>query len=239
MVFAKINWLEKLGELSIIVVGILIAFSLDSCWGALSDSRKEQAYLGRLKADFQENQQRLEQTLKYERAINDHIKSAVELFRTPPSVESADKVAELMPKILTFTRFIPVSGTYGALIYSGDIKLLSNDDLRQHLVSFDGLWDLAQRELDRLGDWTYELLSRPVAQEFVLAELQITDPSQQEHLTEMYKAQVDFEELLSDKRFSKFISDLWLGSNRRLLTYELLLDEIKLVGTELAAVESH
>ncbi|MDJ0762137.1 MAG: hypothetical protein QNJ97_04035 [Myxococcota bacterium] len=238
MVLVNINWLEKLGELSIIVVGILVAFSLDSCWEAISDSSKEQAYLVRLKADFKENQERLESTLEFEQLINDSIKTAVGLFKTPPSDKSANQLAALMPKMLTFSRFIPVSGTYGSLRYSGDIKLLSNDKLRQHLVSFDGLWELAQKELDRLGDWTYEILSRPVAQEFVLAELQLIDPNQQGDLLKMYKEQVDFVDLLADKRFSKFIADLWMGSNRRIITYQVLLDEIKWVNAELVEVEA-
>jgi hypothetical protein len=234
---SKINWLEKLGELSIIVLGILVAFSLDSCWESWTDSSREQAYLVQLKKDFEETRDRLDEALKQEKSINENIRQGLELFKTPPSDENANALAEILPGMLTFPRFAPVSGTYGSLFYSGDIRLLQNDDLRRHLVSFAGSWELAHDELLRLGNWVYQTLSSPVAQEFMLAELQVTQPGQRQALLNKTKEQVDFVDLLADKRFSNFVTDLWMGSNKRIVSYEYLMEEMKKVTDELADVK--
>ena len=48
----KINWRYALGELAIVVVGILIAVSVNAWWGSRQDAAPEQAYLQQLASDL-------------------------------------------------------------------------------------------------------------------------------------------------------------------------------------------
>jgi hypothetical protein len=230
---SKIDWVARLSELIVIVLGILIAFALNSWWDARTDKIRESDYIKQLRSDFEENQKNLEAAIEAEKGLKKNLESIVELIKTPPCDKNAELLSELLPQVLSFTRFTPVTGTYGSLIHSGDIGLIENADLRRSLVSFASTWDLIWIELQRLGDWIYSAISSPVAQEFIIAEMMVLDPKTRHKLPLEVKEKINYLSLLSDKRFNKFVADLYTGCSNRLVAYNALMKEVKEVIKQL------
>ncbi len=230
---SKINWLQRASELLVIVLGILVAFSLESWWSSRTDAKREKVYLTQLRMDFEDIRDDLDYLCKGEKQLQDNLKAISDLLKSPPSEENAGRLAELLPGINTFGRFAPKTGTYGALIHSGDIKLLQSQKLRRALVSFAAGWDFSTGELQRQGDWVYQTISKPVATKFLRAELMVRDPGSPPPPTEEFEAKIDHLALLSEPEFNKYIVDLWIGCSWRRGTFVELKTRAEAVLAEL------
>jgi Family of unknown function (DUF6090) len=131
----RINFKYFLSELLIVVVGILIAVSLNSWSEDNADKNREQFYLKSLKADF-------EQTLNSLIEINNQnleskaaVQRMIAVIEHPNVKHSTDSLKNYFRNLFGFNRFVPASGTYKEIISSGSLQILTNDELRIALSS--------------------------------------------------------------------------------------------------------
>ena len=127
----KINWRYTLGEIAIVIVGITIAFSLNSIKDNLSDKKLKKQYLENIILDIQKELEILEENnVKIQKKLAD-IK-IVKPFLGNSSVRR-DTIMQRFFEIAILVDFIPENTTYQTLINSGDMKLIDDFDLRQQI----------------------------------------------------------------------------------------------------------
>lgn len=130
------GWRAGLREFAIIAASVLVALAGQAWWQAREERTRELQYLRQLLADTRENERRLTETITYDSlAVEANVKVQAVLARARPT-PSADSVLDWMRRAGSTTDFNPVSGTYRALIGTGDLRLVSNDSLRSRLTQY-------------------------------------------------------------------------------------------------------
>ena len=125
----KINWSYTLGEILIVIIGISIAFSLNKCAKSNQDKKLEKLYLENLRNDIETDKSNLEQNLEKLSTKKDILESTFKYFN--PTIAKRDSVLAMhFLRTAEVIEFSPKRTTHQTLINSGDLKLITNFDLK-------------------------------------------------------------------------------------------------------------
>tara|TARA_Y100000114_G_scaffold31562_1_gene27123 strand:- start:28408 stop:29178 length:771 start_codon:yes stop_codon:yes gene_type:complete len=138
---AKSKYLKyAIGEITLVVIGILIALSINN-WNERRKTRnEEQVYLLGLRDEFQFNQQAL---LKASRINETNLRHALELIKytgpgTPQLTESQfDSL--LYGSIVNEVQFLPSPGVLNEITNSGKLGNFSDVELKKALASWESI----------------------------------------------------------------------------------------------------
>lgn len=139
--------LYAVGEILLVVVGILIALQVNN-W---NDERKmrgsEQVVLGSLLEEFESNRESLRTAVAQNQS---NIASALEIgqYTGPdlPEIEEAELSALMVGAFKENPRYTPSLGGLYEVINSGKLSILSDPDLRTSLASFESELDLVRTQ---------------------------------------------------------------------------------------------
>ncbi len=131
-----------LGEILLVVIGILIALQVNN-WNEVRKTRaSEQVILKSLLKEFQDNQTVLEESVQ----VNlDNIAAARKIGEyTGPHLQQADEKELSMLMVWAFKKmpdYLPSLGSLFEVINSGKLSIISNQDLRSELSSYESVLD--------------------------------------------------------------------------------------------------
>lgn len=124
--------LYAIGEIILVVVGILIAISIDDWNNSKNERVQEQIILEQLKSEYQKNLEQLKEKMVMR---NQMLKAANNLLRFADSSIDVPKDSLLLclSSIMRDPTFDPIQND---LIASGNLRLIQNDSLRQMLANW-------------------------------------------------------------------------------------------------------
>ncbi|MEM0931284.1 MAG: DUF6090 family protein [Bacteroidota bacterium] len=127
-----------LGEIILVVAGILIALQIDNWNTKKKNLDAERAYLKSLNIEFATNLVTLENTLKENEDLIKALDKLTGLF-DPDTLESISekKVALFLNPLGKEVVYYPVRGVMNDIISSGNLNLIRNSELRQKIASFN------------------------------------------------------------------------------------------------------
>jgi hypothetical protein len=131
-----------LGEIVLVVIGILIALSINTWNENLKNKNKEKLILQDLHLEFQKNKEKLQSTIKLHRNVLNGTNAALELINEPEDVLAKHNLDSLIAISLDYGDFSPSQSVLADLISSGNLNLISSESLR--LLIFD--WGSAIEE---------------------------------------------------------------------------------------------
>ncbi|WCO02727.1 DUF6090 family protein [Psychroserpens ponticola] len=139
-----------IGEILLVVIGILIALQINS-WKQEKNYRiVEQSILTNLKEDFIKNQQEIEVLIfanqKYHRNLNQFIK----LLKSSPKETTIQIPDTLTMAAIAAPTYIPTTSTIDVIISTGNIDLIKNETLKTTISRF-------KRELADLNEDEYDV----------------------------------------------------------------------------------
>ncbi|ASV31804.1 DUF6090 family protein [Maribacter cobaltidurans] len=157
--------LYALGEIILVVIGILIALAISN-WNETQKSKKlEQQLLHALLAEFESNLQLLNDVIALN---NSNIENSILLGEyTGPSVTNIHEkeLSERMVGIFKIEpRYLPNQGTVQEIINSGRLSVLSDDKLRKALSA----WQSGLESVKRQENYVVE--RRDIGHDFFLKE---------------------------------------------------------------------
>lgn len=124
------------GEIILVVIGILIALSINNWKQDQLEQKKESSYLDKLEVDLQQQLAYIDDQLEYEHKYIDNARPLLDRFITEP-VFVIDSTACIQLKVLTERKtFITITPTYQDLITTGNIDLISDEILRNELLHY-------------------------------------------------------------------------------------------------------
>jgi hypothetical protein len=152
--------LYAIGEIALVVVGILIALQISNWNEQRNEKTITNGYLIALKGEFQTN------ILELDRAIlvaDTVLMNAAQFFPTTNAkLNLTEKETNIfISKTISLVQFESKAGVINDIINSGKIALLKNDTLRNFISSWEGLINkLQQREegLLKRQDWLTEFI---------------------------------------------------------------------------------
>ncbi len=143
----RINWRYALGELLIVTTGIMIAFGLNNWGGELKDRDQKQVYLLSIKEDLlndirqlDSNVAEIERRMKYLERLRPHLYG-----RLP----KRDSMAMGIFKATDPVSFRPQDHTIQSLQFSGDLKLISDLELKNRIMAHYSLYEEVELESER------------------------------------------------------------------------------------------
>ncbi len=129
--------LYAIGEITLVVIGILIALQINNWNENKKDSVKEKELEIALRSDFKETKTRLQETIKRQQLVIYYSRKLIISYETKELIKIKDSLPILMGWGFTsWWRAEPVTKTYQSMISTGNIDLLSNEKLKQKLAEF-------------------------------------------------------------------------------------------------------
>lgn len=150
----KKYFLYAVGEITLVVIGILIALQFNNWNESKKEKQKEKAFLTEINLDFKSNKNQLDSIIAYNKVSLHAGKRLVVLlrnfdFRNPvfDKTNSNDSIAYYSRLIWRNKSYNPKNGSVEALLSSSSFDLIQNDKLRRNLISWkDVLGDYLEEE---------------------------------------------------------------------------------------------
>ncbi len=145
-----------IGEIVLVVIGILIALSINN-WNNIKDDRnEEQVLLQNLKQEFTKNLNELHS----DHTLNIGALEAAHYFlETDMDLKKSEKVDSTVGQLNNFATFDPSIGYINQAISSGKLDLIQSDSLKIYLSQWSGeLNDLREDVIIRRDHWLHHLL---------------------------------------------------------------------------------
>lgn len=127
-----------IGEIILVVIGILLALQINNWNEQRKDKLTEKELLKGLLIDFSETKSRLKETIGLQNTAFSYGKRLLFLYETSRLLEKKDSIAAFVGfGALSWWRAEPVTGTYDAMVSTGNIELIGNKELKRDLAKFD------------------------------------------------------------------------------------------------------
>lgn len=125
-----------LGEIVLVVIGILIALSLDNWNKQQAENRQEAQSLANLCSDLEEQSVLLTEFIRIETAYYDHGVEVVQHFVRHKGFHQMDSVLPQLNSLASRRTFNPTNTTFKELISTGTIGLIRNDSVKRAVVRY-------------------------------------------------------------------------------------------------------
>ena len=145
-----------LGEIILVVIGILIALQINNWNERKKESVREQAFLKEINLDFKSNKTQLDSIISYNKVSLHAGSRLLEIIGTfdPKNPQRTDSNAHFADSMKIYNRLVwrnksfnPKNGAVEALLNSSSFDLIKNDTLRRNLISWkDVLGDYLEEE---------------------------------------------------------------------------------------------
>jgi len=142
--------LYAIGEIILVVLGILIALQINNRNNFKEQRRVEQEYLISLQSEFETNLDKINRSIDDNQRLILTLENLLTLFdREVLDAVSDQEVSQMIAPILASEiSYVPASGVLNDIISSGKLNLILNKNLRNHLASFESSLDFLSTQLN-------------------------------------------------------------------------------------------
>jgi hypothetical protein len=138
-----------IGEIVLVVIGILIALSINNWNQQRIASKKENTLLSELHQEFKENKSQFDRVVENHQLAFDACDAIIAKFPIDPKTVNMDSLSGRMGGLKKRWTFNPSQGIINSLVSTSSFELISNRELRKLLVSWnDVLLDFQEDELN-------------------------------------------------------------------------------------------
>jgi len=128
--------LYAVGEIFLVVLGILIALQINTWNQQRIEAQKESRYISELNRDLNSQLQEIELMKERESSSLERLNTLIDLLDENGGFEADEEVASLFISILERTSFIIKDQTYTELIATGNIEMIRNEELRNNIIQY-------------------------------------------------------------------------------------------------------
>jgi Family of unknown function (DUF6090) len=134
------------GEIILVVVGILIALSLNTWKEDLDDRGEEMRILSGLKQEFEVNLSEVNRNIVLNTSAAKSSEAIIDLIRTENPFANQRFLDSLIYTSYMFGSFDAQTGLIDEVISSGKLSIIKNPELRNRLTSVSGILDNAEED---------------------------------------------------------------------------------------------
>jgi len=132
--------LYAIGEIVLVVIGILIALQINNNNEQRKVREKEQTYLAALQEEFIYNQSQLEKVMSSCARFGDAAKEILKhTGPDEPSISEEEFIGLFLGMIASEVQYRPSNGVLEEIISSGKLEIFQDPQLRELLSSWDGI----------------------------------------------------------------------------------------------------
>jgi hypothetical protein len=136
--------LYAIGEIILVVIGILIALQINNWNNEAANKRDEQRIVQNLNLEFKKNRKNLQESIKHQKEVLSCTRDVMNLIGEPKDVINKHNLDSLLERTLDYSSYKPSQAVVLDVISSGKLNLISSDSLR--LLIFDWSSNLEKNE---------------------------------------------------------------------------------------------
>jgi len=125
-----------IGEIVLVVIGILIALQINTWNTNKNNSIKEQLYLKSFHEDIQVNLNQLDRVIRKSSKTISAADSILRFKENELSIKGLELIEGLIMGTANYTIFLSQEGTINDIFGSGDLALITNDSIRRSMVNW-------------------------------------------------------------------------------------------------------
>ncbi len=153
--------LYAVGEIILVVIGILIALQINNNNDRIKEKEKERLYLTNLRKDLVLNIREIDKYITDRTICIESAKTILEHFEGKPITDVAAFNNLCMP-IYNWQRFYQVDNTFQELISSGNLTLISSDTIKTLLFNMESQYKVNKAEEDHFRFDAEVLIYQPL-----------------------------------------------------------------------------
>jgi hypothetical protein len=128
-----------LGEIILVVIGILIALQINNWNENRKEVIQEQKILQAIAVDFAFNKKEIEENIEETQQTVEGTDKALQYFNVPATEMTEQQAHSLIRHMTSFSTFHPSDGALNDLINSGRLNIIKNDSLKDKLSNWNSL----------------------------------------------------------------------------------------------------
>jgi hypothetical protein len=137
-----------IGEIVLVVIGILIALSLNTWKEDLDDRGEEMRILSGLKQEFEVNLMEINRNIELNTITVEANVAILDLIRTEQPFANHRHIDSLLYMLNMYGSFDAQTGLIDEVISSGKLSIIKDDHLRNRLTSISGILDNAEEDYE-------------------------------------------------------------------------------------------
>lgn len=223
--------LYAIGEIVLVVIGILIALQINNNNEARKQRVEELHYLKNLKIDLQLNIAHIDNYLVTREKAIASANTVIQHYEGKP-VEDLEAFNVHTVNIYTWQKFSQINNTFQELINSGKLALISNDSIKRILLNIESLYKLLKDEEAHFRYDAETLLYEPQY------EMMDMNPIVQNYMYQVSNGAVGERRKLSEVEFGNLLKDTKQKNGFVMAVYEFTvmngqLNEMKAMSEKL------
>ena len=216
-----------IGEIILVVIGILIALSINN-WNELKKKRNEaQTFIKRLSEEVGQNIEVTNREILLEQDQVEKTKSLLEMFSLPQDKINSRAIDSLIFAIMSSNSIDIKTGTLEEGLNTGQVSLLSNSDLKQKLYSLPAVFE----EIKRLETLESEDINdNMVPYLYDNMNFKNMDNAFSEFSKTLWPSKfktIENRRLLNSLKFENLVDNRFYNTNQSLENYKDLLTNLK------------
>ena len=146
-------------QLLLIIVGVLTALAVDNYRESIQEHKAEKEYLINLRNSVQEDTVVLKNVVQKTYAKINAIRELLELANSATVIED-DKFANLITDVIMLIHPNYITAVYEELKFTGNFKLIHNNELKLEIISYYNNMAIIQRENDKDSGYPLGLIDQ-------------------------------------------------------------------------------
>ncbi|MEM8584861.1 MAG: hypothetical protein AAGF87_11355 [Bacteroidota bacterium] len=160
----QINWRYALGEILIVILGISIAFTLNSWKEKSANNQLRNQYLGALQSEIEDESEELDSLGQF-MSDRSQLIGFMGYSLLNPQLPGRDSVLGLLFEVAEGPIYHETDVTYQTLVNSGDLRLIDDLDLRKSIEAHYSTHDQIKRSFFRLDNIYADYLGKYFVEE--------------------------------------------------------------------------
>jgi hypothetical protein len=131
------NYLKyALGEIVLVVIGILIALQINNWNSNRIRKNKESVYLKNIERDLKEQIKSIDTQMDFELSISETAKPLLKYYKKHHQFQVDSSFTAAIGSITNRRTFVKINPTYTELLSSGNVDIVSNNKLKGDLIEY-------------------------------------------------------------------------------------------------------
>jgi hypothetical protein len=193
--------LYAIGEIILVVIGILIALQINNANEVRKVRNKEIHYLKNIKTDLQLNIENIDRFIETRNKQIQSASTVLEYYESKP-LQDLDNLSNNLLNVYIWKKFYQINNTFQELTNSGNLALISNDSIKNSLLNLDAMYKELKGEEEHYRYDTEVLLYEP---SFRILDL---NPITKKFTYNVTNGQAGENAALSREDFEKLLKDL-------------------------------
>lgn len=159
MARSALPWSRLLAEFVVIVVGVLVALAVDAMVDRNEARNREQTYIAELRVEVADLEKTLQGIVENQDEVRETQQRLIDGLASQV-LPSADSLGQWFDRSLRTNVFRPYTPIADALIETGDLALIRDDDLRRAIIAYRSTASGAREVLNAHTSMTVDAYAR-------------------------------------------------------------------------------